>query len=514
MMRKKEYLTQCTFRIINKAKGELPGVPLEQIVNKVKKEQKEDIIQFLRTIHTQQEYAFIQPVEKKEYYPLSSAQKRLLFLQQYEHNSTFYNLPYVITWREEISSGKLEGTFRRLISRYESLRTSFHMINNQPVQKIHRQVDFKIEYYRPGPMPYADIIQRFIRPFHLDQAPLLRVGVINTQEGNAIFMLDMHHIIADGISQELLKRDFFLIYIGKKLPALSLQYKDYVQWQNSESQQKIMKSQQSYWLKQFEGEIPLLNLPIDYKRSDKPAGQGKRLGFRIEKELVGRIKQLMSETHTTLYIILLAVYNILLSIYTRQQDIIIGSPVAGRRDERLGNIVGMFVNMLPMRNQPQPTKSFREFLNVVKTNSLNAFENQDYPFDELVEILGIPRDLNRQPLVETVFTLQNTSRPIDPESPQPPKKNYDIKPYPFESNAAMFDLTLDALEEESILMWWSYAAELFKTSTIEKLKKHYIEILEQVLEKIDIKLKDIKISHQLVTAESNPLQTEQGDFGF
>ena len=487
------------------------------------------LIQQLQETSPQATFSPIQPTEEKEFYPLSSPQKRLYIIQQIELTSIAYNLPMVLTLEKTINIKKIENTIKKLIQRHESLKTSFHMISNQPIQRIHRQVDFKIENYSPGPgdqdtgsarqtpgtRPYAGIIQRFIRPFHLDRAPLLRAGMLKTREGNYLIMFDMHHIIADGISQEILVRDFFRIYRGEEITPITFQYKDYTQWQNLESQQKIMENQQNYWKKHFEGEIPLLKLPIDYKRSEKPAIKGSRLSFRIKKEWVNSIKQLMSETDTTLYMILLAMYNLLLSIYTRQQDIIIGTPIAGRRDQGLNDTVGMFVNMLPMRNQPQPAKTLREFINEVKTNSINAFENQDYPFDELVEILEIPRDLSRQPLVETVFTLENTYRPRNLENQQSRENAGDSIYYPFEFNATMFDLTLDALEEgESILMWWTYATELFKHSTIEKLKQHYMEILDQVVKNIDIKLKDIKISHQLVTAESNPLQTEQGDFGF
>ncbi|MGD2085188.1 MAG: amino acid adenylation domain-containing protein [Candidatus Aminicenantes bacterium] len=477
----------------------------------------------------EEKYTPIEVAEQKEYYPLSSPQKRLYLIQQMDLTGTAYNQPQVLSLGQGIDIKKIEKTFIRLTERHESLRTSLHIINNQPVQRIHRRVDFKIEYYSPaGPgargtekappppePPYGNIIRRFVRPFEPGRAPLLRVGVINPPEGNALLMIDMHHIIADRISHEILVRDFFRIESGETLPPLTLQYKDYAQWQNSEGQQEIMKNKQAYWLKQYEGEIPLLNLPIDYKRSDKPAVKGARLQFYIKKELLAGIKSLMSETDTTLYMILLAVYSLLLSIYTRQQDIIIGSPVAGRRDQCLEDIVGMFVNMLPMRNQPHPTKILRDFINEVKTSAIDAFENQDYPFDQLVETLGIPRNLSRKPLVETVFTLQNTFRPKNPESPAPRENEPNIKHHAVEFITTMFDLTLDALEQgEVILIWWTYSTELFNPSTIEKLNKHYMEILEQVVENIDIKIKDIKISHDLVAAESNPLKTDQGDFGF
>jgi len=476
-------------------------------------------------------YVSIEAVEKKEYYALSSAQRRLYVIQQMDIENTAYNL-FEIYVTEELDRGRIEEAFRRLIKRHENLRTSFEIIDGIPVQRIHEIDDFAIEYYNAADtaqttdpeeseaacsMRCADIIENFIRPFDLSRAPLLRVGIIERGQNEHILAVDMHHVISDGRSHNVLTEEFVLLYSGQTLPPLRLQYKDYSQWQNSEGQQEVMKTQEMYWLKQFREEIPLLNLPTDYTRPGRLAVEGKRLAFQIEKESVGKLREILSETETTLYMLLSAVYNVLLSIYTRQGDIIVGSPIGGRRHDNLQNIVGIFVNMLAMRNQTQPNKTFREFLNEVKDNSLNAFENQDYQFDELVDKLDIPRDLSRRPLVETVFTLGNPINRVNPENPghQYHENGLKVRPYPHEFDNLMFDLTLDAVEEyDSIQGWFTYAAELFKRSTIELMKKHYIEILEQVVENINARLKDIKVSYELVTAKSNPLQADQGDFGF
>ncbi|MFC2146408.1 condensation domain-containing protein, partial [Acidobacteriota bacterium] len=411
-------------------------------------------------------------------------------------------------------------------------RTSFEAIGGEPVQKIHdyKEVEFKIEYYdinnREEKKPQS-IIKTFIRPFDLSRAPLLRVGLIHTprplrgnpsQEGSFkdkyIMMFDMHHIITDGISQQVLTSEFVLLYTGRALSPLKLQYKDYSEWQNSEEQQKVTKTREMYWLKQFQGEVPLLDLPTDYTRPGRLTTVGKRLPFRLEKELVHKLRPLLSETETTLFMLLLAAYYVLLFIYTRQEDIIVGSPVGGRRHDNLQNIVGMFVNMLTIRNQPQSHKTFKEFLNEVKINSLNAFENQEYQFEELVDNLNIHRDLSRRPLVETVFTLQSTFNPGRSKY-RHQENGLKVKPYPYEVGNVKFDLTLDAVEvKDSIEMWWTYAVELFKSTTIDKFKDHYIEILEQAAANITVKIKDIKVSHNLVSAGSNPLQTDRGDFGF
>jgi hypothetical protein len=455
-----------------------------------------------------------------------------------------YNIPDILVLEQGIDIDKLEAAFKQLIDRHDSLRTSFEEIGGESVQRIHQEVEFKIEYYdlyktqveikveeKEGtrglaPLPEEPaaplrrpktagaLISSFVRPFDLSRAPLLRVGLIQENKNRCIMMLDMHHIITDGISEKVLTGEFVLLYTGQTLSPLRLRYKDYAEWQNSQDQQEVMKTREMYWLKQFQSKIPLLNFPTDYIRPGKLTVKGKRLAFRIEQELVAQLKEILAETECTLYMLLLAVYNLLLFIYTRQEDIIVGSPVLGRRHDNLQNIVGMFVNMLAIRNQPQPNKTFKEFLNEVKGNALNAFENQEYQFEGLIDKLDIPRNPSRRPLVETVFTLQNAFNPGGSEYHHH-ENGLKVKSYPYEFGNIMFDLTLDAVEvEDSIEMWWTYAEELFKSTTIEKLKKHYIEILEQVVVNMNTKIKNIKVSHVLVAAESNPLKADQGEFGF
>ena len=497
-------------------------------------------------------YVSIKTVEKKEYYPVSSAQKRLYILQQMQADSTSYNIRSILALEQEIDVERLEKTFKKLVSRHDSLRTSFLEIGGEPVQRIHEdeEVDFKIEYYdlrtqvkvenkvdlpaEPveslhNPQAIEALISSFIRPFDLCRAPLLRVGLIHLPrsfrdhlsqaqnrnlEDQYILVLDMHHITTDGTSHQVLTGEFIVLYSGGTLPPLKLQYKDYSEWQKIEKQKGAIKTQETYWLKQFREKAPLLGLPTDFKRPYRLTTAGKRLPFHLENELIQNIRAVVSETETTLFMLFLAAYYVLLFIYTRQEDIIVGSPVAGRRHDNLENIVGMFVNMMAIRTQPQPHKTFKEFLKEVKNRSLEAFENQEYQFEELVDNINIPRDPGRRPLVETVFTMQNTYNPGKTKN-LPQENGLKVERYPYELGNIMFDLTLDAVEvQDSIRMWWTYAVDLFKSSTMEKLKNHYIEILKQAVKNINIRIKEIKVSHDLITAEANPLQNDQGDFGF
>ncbi|MCK5055225.1 MAG: amino acid adenylation domain-containing protein, partial [Candidatus Aminicenantes bacterium] len=215
-------------------------------------------------------YSGLKAAKVKEYYPLPPAQKRLYVLQQMEPDSRAYNMPAVLSMEGKIDREKFEQVFKKLIARHESLRTSFTMIDEQPVQKIHKpeDIEFKIEDYEPTPPLYStdEVIDRFIRPFDLTQAPLLRAGLINIETENNILLVDMHHIISDGSSLALFIKEFISIYKGEELPPLAYRYKDYSEWVNSDKGENVFKEQETFWLEQFAGTIPVLHLPLDYPR--------------------------------------------------------------------------------------------------------------------------------------------------------------------------------------------------------------------------------------------------------
>jgi hypothetical protein len=222
-----------------------------------------------------EEYTKIEPVEKREYYPLSSAQKRLYILQQMEFDNTSYNLPRMMELGEEIEIARIEETFRGIVKRHESLRTSFEMVSGEPMQRISEAVDLKIEYHditagsiEPEGirMRVSGIIGSFVRAFELNKAPLLRVGIIRAGISRLILMVDLHHIITDGTSQQVLEREFLSIYRGDELSALRLQYKDFAGWQNRRVQQELLREQEAYWMKLFSEEIPALEIPLDNAR--------------------------------------------------------------------------------------------------------------------------------------------------------------------------------------------------------------------------------------------------------
>jgi NRPS condensation-like uncharacterized protein len=261
------------------------------------------------------------------------------------------------------------------------------MVDNQPVQKVHDAAEIA---------PNWSLTMRerddgnIARPFDLSRAPLLQTQLTKTGEGKYTLFFALHHIISDGISQFLLEKEFLALYAGKELPPLPLQYKDYAQWQNSSQQQEKIKQQGSYWTHLFSGQVPVLNLPTDYERPLMQSFEGASVSFVLNQKETRALKDTARENQVTLYMIILAMFNVFLSKLSGQEDIIVGTPIAGRRHADLKNIVGMFLNTLAIRNYPNGDKSFKQLLGQVKQRTLEAYENQEYPFEDLVDNISIP----------------------------------------------------------------------------------------------------------------------------
>jgi amino acid adenylation domain-containing protein len=412
-------------------------------------------------------FSSIKPVEKKEYYPLFSAQKRLYILQQMDPDSIAYNLPRVVMLEGEVEISRLEKVFQELTNRHESLRTSFHLIQNVLMQKIHQEVSVPLVYWEMEEEAAREKVKAFIAHFDLKKAPLLRVGLIKTGAHSHILMVDLHHIITDGISNNVLLQDFSAIYSGEELPPIKLHYKDFSKWQNSAKEKKAKRGQELFWLQQFPDEPPVLNLPTDYPRFRVQSFEGSYISFQIRKDDGRALKTLALKYDATLYMVLLALYNIFLAKITNQEDIIIGTPVAGRRHEDLEKITGMFVNTLALRNFPSGARTVSNLLTDIRKRTLDAFENQEYPFEDLVEQAAINRDLSRNPLFNVTLEIQNFSESSSKNNEKRKIKTLQVKPYSYPNSTSKFDLSLVATEKEGKLyFYFLYCTKLFEEETI------------------------------------------------
>ncbi|MCX6580369.1 MAG: amino acid adenylation domain-containing protein [Candidatus Aminicenantes bacterium] len=445
-------------------------------------------------------YVSIEPAEERKYYALSSAQERLYVLQQISFDSTSYNMPYVIPLPGDIDMAKLESTFKALIARHESLRTSFALKNEEPVQLIHRDVHFSIGNYEAAiDEELEKIMAEFVRPFDLSGAPLLRVNLLARGPRRRDLLIDMHHIITDGISQEILRKEFMALYGGEQLTPLRLQYKDYSQWQNSQIEKERLKQQESYWLNEFAGDIPVLELPTDYLRPLIQAFDGDAVNIEIPGEETHALIALGLAGSATPFMVLAAMFNILLAKLSGREDIIIGTPIAGRRHADLEKIIGMFVNTLVLRNYPIGQQTFREFLKEVRERSLEAFENQEYPFEELVEKVGVNRDTGRNPLFDVMFSMQNVENisagaRVDGEREQA-EKGDDLENI---FQTAKFDLTLTVVDvgagpDRRWLFSFQYCTKLFKKETIQRFARYFKNTASIIIKDPGLKLKEIEV---------------------
>ncbi|WP_449603934.1 condensation domain-containing protein, partial [Paenibacillus sp. Marseille-Q9583] len=272
----------------------------------------------------------IEPAAERVYYPVSSGQRRLFILEQLEETGTSYNMPTVLIIEGQVDRERLETAFVALVQRHEILRTSLEMLEGEAVQRIHEEVEASLYYAQAQEEEAEELVKGFIRPFDLSCAPLVRGGIIQLEEAKFILLFDMHHIISDGVTTGILVREFMDLYEGKDLPQQRLQYKDYAVWQQGFNQSEAYQKQESYWLETFAGEIPVLNLPTDEVRPSSRQFEGGRISFTISKETIEGLKQVAAEQGATLYMALLAAYNVLLFKYTGQEDIVVGSPIAAR----------------------------------------------------------------------------------------------------------------------------------------------------------------------------------------
>ncbi|MCK4260422.1 MAG: amino acid adenylation domain-containing protein [Halanaerobiales bacterium] len=451
----------------------------------------------------------IEPIEKQDYYSLSPAQRRLYIINELEGPNTVYNLPGTMLIEGKLDLNRFEDIFNALIKRHESLRTSFTTKNGEPVQIINETVQLKVKYFKEKESDVTRLVEEFIQPFDITKVPLLRVGLIEIEKEKYVMMFDMHHMVSDGVSMQIIVREFIQLYQGNKLSELRIQYKDFSDWQNDEFESDELKKQEEYWLSQFKGKkIPILNMPTDYPRPFRQNFAGESIELILDEDLSNELFLLTTNTETTLFMVLLAAYNIFLAKYANQEDIIVGTPIAGRQHADLENIIGMFVNTLALRNKPTGDKSFIEFLQEVKENALNAYQSQDYQFDQLVWKLGIERDPGRNPLFDAMIVSRD--KDIQQEF-----ADLKISSYEFDYKIAHFDLLLEVSEiGKRVGLILEYATALFKRSTAEKMLERFVKILKQIVEEPEKKIRDITVYHELLEAKSGLVEDDEGDFGF
>ncbi|WP_408890509.1 non-ribosomal peptide synthase/polyketide synthase [Myxococcus faecalis] len=422
--------------------------------------------------------------------PLSFAQQRLWFFEQLSPGSAAYNVPIHLQVNGALRIDALERAFSALVARHESLRTSFALHEGEPVQVIHAPDDFQLAFEDLSALSEVDrrsavrrrAVEESLRPFDLGQPRLLRATLLRLAPEQHVLSLVMHHIVSDGWSLGVLVRELGALYVAfsegeqAPLPALPVQYADYALWQREWLSGTRLETQLDWWRERLAGAPPHLELPIKGPRPAVQSQRGATVPVRLPGALRDAVGALARETGTTPFMVLLSAFQVLLSRYSGQGDISVGSPIAGRRYAETEGLIGFFVNTLVLRARVQPAETFLQLLAQVRETTLGAYEHQDLPFEKLVEALRPARDLSRTALFQVLFVLQNA--PVEAlELPA-----LSLVPLETEgTEAARFELSLNLSEtSEGITGTLLFNSDLFSESTAARMVAHLQVLLEAI----------------------------------
>ncbi len=425
--------------------------------------------------------------------PLSFAQQRLWFIDQLNPQSALYNIPLALKLKGTLNLKALQRALNNLIKRHEVLRTSIKIHEGKPYQEIRSTlkinlsiIDLSFLKGKEQEEKAKEHIQKeILKSFNLENDPLIRANLIKLAKKEHIFLLTLHHSIADGWSMSILGKELSEVYNAElkgfllHLLSLPVQYADFTLWQREYLKETgtVYQEQISYWTEQLKGAHTLLELPTDHMRPAIQSYQGKQKSFKFSSSLIQKLKTLSEDQHTTLFMTLLSTFYVFLYRYSGEEDIIIGSPIANRNREEIEHLIGFFVNTLALRTTLSPQASFKEFLAQVKEKTLSAYDHQDLPFEKLIDVLRIERSLSHEPLFQVMFTLQNAERTI--ELNLDGVTNEEVS---FDYSIAKFDLALNLMEtQEGLQGSFEYAIDLFKGSTVERMIKHYKRLLEDIV---------------------------------
>ena len=444
----------------------------------------------------------IQPLARDAKKPLSFMQEHLWFLDQLVPNNPFYNVPEVFRLNGLLNVTALQQGLQEIVKRHEALRTTFTIVDGKPVQVIHPSPSFKLSVVDLHELPTVGreteawqlIAKEAQLPFNLSQGPLLLCTLFKLSEAEHILLLNLHHIICDDWSISVLLQELATLYTAfcsghsSPLPALTIQYADFAVWQRQWLLLDIRESQLSYWKQQLGGNIPVLQLPTDYSRPLVRTYRGARQFLTITEPLTEKLKNLSRSEGVTLFMTLLAAFQTLLFHYTRQEDIVVGSPIANRHRSEIEGVFGFFLNTLVLRTDLSSSPSFRELLVRVREVALGAYAHQDLPFEQLVQALQPDRNLNQNPLFQVLFDLQN--------APMPAWKVSDLTltRLPIDNRTAKFDLFLELAETKTgITGFFEYSTDLFEAATIARMSGHFQTLLEGIVTNPDQKISDLSL---------------------
>ncbi|MCP5064702.1 MAG: amino acid adenylation domain-containing protein, partial [Ignavibacteriae bacterium] len=488
--------TQLISRLRETFKKEIPfqtvfeSKNLKELANRIDNEQLDIIDDNLR----------IEKADRNINLPVSYSQQRLWFLDQLKPDDPSYNIPTAIRLQGDVKPEFIEEALNLIINKHEILRTSFKQVAGKPYQDIADELKISIEVtdvIGNSNDNKIDEIKKIIKqksliPFNLSELPLLKCELLKIDDNNFVFLVVMHHIISDGWSLSLIIKEFVEIYTAvqkgtkPKIKELEIQYADFALWQQNHFETDEFKNQLKYWREELAEAPPMLELPYDKPKPNVQTNNSGQVEIAIKAETVSKLNVLSRSENATLFITLLSSFQLLLSKYSNSSDVVVGTPIAGRNNSQIENLVGFFVNNLAIRAKIDRKETFRDFLILVRDTTLSAYANQSLPFDKIVEELQPVRDLSHQPIFQVMFVFQNIP------SADGNIEELTVLPFEMESQTTNFDLSFTLQEnQDEVFGAIDFNTDLFEESTIERLVEHFNILLEKITKDPDIEIGDI-----------------------
>lgn len=426
--------------------------------------------------------------EKKEVYQLSNEQKRLYILNQLDQDSLSYNISAGFDLLGDIDIQRLEETFNELALKHQILRTRFFTLDGNPVQQVVNTAPIEVECFEGSDAELPVIMEQFFRPFDLNNPPLIRVGLIKTDASAYKLIMDIHHIACDGVSIELFVNDFLKAYDGEDIGTENLQYTDYAEWQNANLESDEYAASKRYWNEKFKDYTPQQGLPIDFKRQLVRSTNGKLKTYHLSKELSDNLRATAKKLDISLYTMLLSSVSLFMSKLSNSEEVVLATSTSGRDRSELENIIGMFVNTLPMRCVLDRNNDFKSTAMDMQKMVVESLENQQYSFENLVSDLALEFDTSRNPLFDVMFVVQEDWG-----------KTFEIpdvvlKPMKIDKQVAKFDLTIECIaKEEQLEFNLEYNTDIFLESTIDRYFEHLQNVMEDASSHPTKRCADIQI---------------------
>ena len=448
------------------------------------RERRDEIIAFLREGLAEENLADIPPivpVPRQEYMPVSYSQERLWYLNQVDQNPAVYNLPLSLRLVGRLRVDILQRCLDAIEERHEAMRTTVALVNGRAMQRIHAPrglplalVDLRPGHAAPASPSLTELLQREgMGAFDLARGPLARATLIRTDEEQHCFLLVMHHVISDGLSTQIVLRELVTLYEAfergapSPLPELRIQFADYAAWQRGWLQGSALDKQLRFWADRLAAPLPVLDIPGDFPRPPLRSANGAKVPLRLGRALVDALSRIAREERATPFMVLLALYKLLLYRYSGQEDLIVGVPVANRTRSESADIVGFIANTVVLRTSLAGEPDLRELVRRVRDTCVGAFRHQDMPFQKIVEVLNPPRDMSRTPIFQAFFTFHEITS-------QPDRMGgVELHPIVVGSNVSRMDLSLFLREADGeILGSLEYNTDLFARDTMERMATH------------------------------------------